>query len=513
MIKRIVLILLTLTFFNTSVSQTNLEQKKAKLLQYTGSERVDLLLTLSEEMVEEKPTQGLEWALEAIELSYELKLKEKLGKSFKLVGMCHEDLEDFEKAIEYYLKALKIFKETGNLQEEGICWNYAGYIYWYMKHFEKARQYFFNSIEAAQKVKNENLLARNYNHIGLCFAEEEQSKEALQFFQKSLKLYEKNNDLKGIPVVKTNIGYTYLKSEDYKTALIYLQESLKLHQNRFPEKKFAITEILNYLGKSYLFTGKFASAEEAIRKARKMAVKINSNYLLNENNLIFSQYYYESGDYKKSLEYYREWNKLKDKIFPAVKTYNIAAKESAANRILQNENNLFSSVKLHLLNNLFLIIIFIGASILIIIYLYKKNKKKADTAPKYKSSKISAGLKSEILIKLDETFNEKKYYRNKDASINNLAGELKINRSYLSQVINEEYKKSFNNVINEMRIKEAAALLTQEENKQYTIEHIANVVGFSSTTAFNRAFKSTFSCSPTQYIKDQKASVKTDSGK
>ena len=80
-----------------------------------------------------------------------------------------------------------------------------------------------------------------------------------------------------------------------------------------------------------------------------------------------------------------------------------------------------------------------------------------------------------------------KLFLDQDLTINKLAKELGINRTYLSQVINEFYNKNFSSFINEFRIKEATKRLLQDRN--ITIEAVSNDVGFKSKSAFNNAFK------------------------
>jgi YesN/AraC family two-component response regulator len=59
--------------------------------------------------------------------------------------------------------------------------------------------------------------------------------------------------------------------------------------------------------------------------------------------------------------------------------------------------------------------------------------------------------------------------------------------NYVSQVINENFGCNFNAVLNEYRIKEACNRMNDISNYgNYTIEAIANSVGYSSTKFFPR---------------------------
>lgn len=94
-------------------------------------------------------------------------------------------------------------------------------------------------------------------------------------------------------------------------------------------------------------------------------------------------------------------------------------------------------------------------------------------------------------------------FLDKDLSLYKMASILKTNTSYLSRAINKVYKKRFSDFINECRIKYTIRQLkSNEEFCQYTVEHIADLSGFSSTSAFYNAFKKYTGDTPANYIKE-----------
>ena len=81
---------------------------------------------------------------------------------------------------------------------------------------------------------------------------------------------------------------------------------------------------------------------------------------------------------------------------------------------------------------------------------------------------------------------------------------MNTNKSYLSQVINEYFRKNFSTFVNEYRVKEASRLLLEKESENYTIEAIANSVGFKSKSAFNSAFKKFTGITPSYFVNSTK---------
>ena len=81
---------------------------------------------------------------------------------------------------------------------------------------------------------------------------------------------------------------------------------------------------------------------------------------------------------------------------------------------------------------------------------------------------------------------KEKPYLNPDFQLLDLRQVLPLNRTYLSQLINAQYGCSFYQWVNDLRIKEAKRLLT--ENPEMKLKDIAQQSGFSSTTVFSRIF-------------------------
>ncbi|MCK4701575.1 MAG: helix-turn-helix transcriptional regulator, partial [Bacteroidales bacterium] len=119
---------------------------------------------------------------------------------------------------------------------------------------------------------------------------------------------------------------------------------------------------------------------------------------------------------------------------------------------------------------------------------------------KYSSSPLTDEQKQIIKKQIINYFNNSRSYLNTDYSINTLAKEIHISRTYISQVINEMFGQSFSAFRNEYRIKEARKIMSASPNFKYTIESVAEMVGYKSKTAFNNAFKKHVGVTPSFYL-------------
>ncbi|BBE19659.1 transcriptional regulator, AraC family [Aquipluma nitroreducens] len=119
--------------------------------------------------------------------------------------------------------------------------------------------------------------------------------------------------------------------------------------------------------------------------------------------------------------------------------------------------------------------------------------------PKIATSGIKEEKKTEIQQKLLALMEEKKLYTDSLISVGKLSKLIGEPSYIISQVINEKMEASFYDWIAQYRVEEAKQLLTNPKTRQYTVEQIAEEVGYNSKSAFNKAFKKFTGQTPSEF--------------
>lgn len=109
-----------------------------------------------------------------------------------------------------------------------------------------------------------------------------------------------------------------------------------------------------------------------------------------------------------------------------------------------------------------------------------------------------------LLDRILQVFENGTLYLKNTFNLAKLAKATKSNATYVSYTLNEYYGKSFSAMLNEYRIRYACVLIESPDYQNYKIEHIAQVVGYKSKSAFYTAFKKQTGLTPAQY---QRASI------
>lgn len=129
------------------------------------------------------------------------------------------------------------------------------------------------------------------------------------------------------------------------------------------------------------------------------------------------------------------------------------------------------------------------------------NKNIFSVIPSYSKSgltKEKISLHAELLIKhmaLNKPFLQE------NLSLPLLAEQCQLSQVQLSQVINQHFKVSFYDFINQHRVKEAEKRLVSTEFRHLSVLGIAYDCGFKSKSSFNRYFKKYCGISPSEYVK------------
>lgn len=123
-----------------------------------------------------------------------------------------------------------------------------------------------------------------------------------------------------------------------------------------------------------------------------------------------------------------------------------------------------------------------------------------DFAAKYQSyMQFNDGSGEKYLQKLKLLMDDTKIYLNPNLKLSALAEKIGLPSHQLSKLINEKFGKSFNDFVNEYRVKEFICRVNHNENENYTLFGIALEVGFNSKSSFNSAFKKITGKTPSEY--------------
>ncbi|MBB4806721.1 AraC-like DNA-binding protein/Flp pilus assembly protein TadD [Chryseobacterium defluvii] len=354
------------------------------------------------------------------------------------------------------------------------------------EEYGKKEYYSTHAIQEFQKIKNatrrNELLVSAYTNIGYILSEVKKFDQSKSYFRKALALVGNENYYLKSSILH-DIGYSFSEQDKPDSAVSYFRKALKIAEAYgFNEKKIEITknlekayEKLNDAGNSQKYKLKHLELKDSVAYNQKMAV--NETLSAKEKN--FDQKLNDSYTISKGLIVVcialvgllaiisfliiRIRKKHKEKVSEIyIKgitpvSYEEDPQESAEDKT--NGNNSSSAVKI---------------------------------SPEAEEN-ILAGLK---------IFEENLHFNSKNITHYNLATKLNVNTKYLSAVIRKHKNFNFNQYINYLRINYIVDQLKNDpEYRKYKINHLAEITGYSSHSAFSLEFKKIVGMHPSAFIK------------
>lgn len=119
-------------------------------------------------------------------------------------------------------------------------------------------------------------------------------------------------------------------------------------------------------------------------------------------------------------------------------------------------------------------------------------------------ARFSEDKQTELFERFKQMLETEKIYLNQDLSLEKAAEMLNTNRTYLSQVVNDQSGLSFPLYVNSYRLKEAINLLSDPNNNE-PLKNICYNCGFATTSSFYNLFKQKTGMAPSvfrQNVKD-----------
>lgn len=121
---------------------------------------------------------------------------------------------------------------------------------------------------------------------------------------------------------------------------------------------------------------------------------------------------------------------------------------------------------------------------------------------KYERSGLSTAQRDRLAGAITEVMETQMPFCSPDFSLNTLASQVNSNSKYVSQVINEVFKKNFSTFVNEYRVNLACVRLADTAGYgHYSINGIGDSVGFKSSATFSAVFKKLTGITPSVYQK------------
>ncbi|MEE3999096.1 helix-turn-helix domain-containing protein [Tenacibaculum sp. FZY0031] len=312
------------------------------------------------------------------------------------------------------------------------------------------------------------------------------------------------------------MGTVYTLKEAYSKASSYLEKSLVL---------FTKSKSQSYLYKSYYNNGLNYYNLNKLEKAKQnflAALSIKKDTILDDNYIKMHGYLSQIYTYQNKVDsanyylntYIRNHSKVSSRDREQFKE---AIKIDFDQKIkdLKEDSTKKSFYYEIIVISLITIVLFISFLVFKNAKEKKRTKKKLNDllekiSKKEDLTEKSFSLSNPLKIKDEQhqqiingllKIEEKKYFLKEEFNLYNAAKKIGTNTTYLSKIIKDYKKMSFNDYTNELRINYIIGVLSNDKKvRSYTTQAIGEIAGYKNAKSFTRIFKKHIGITPYQFI-------------
>ncbi|MCK6648517.1 MAG: tetratricopeptide repeat protein, partial [Bacteroidia bacterium] len=249
-----------------------------------------------------------------LELSRKINYPMGIGKGNNNIGVTYYYRADYSKTNEYYFKALTVYEKIGNIDRINMVKQNIAMVYMDNGEEAKAEELLKRSIEFSKKHNDRPGLAQAYAILGMMSGgDTTKADQAINYYQMALNLHKEMGNNYDYAGTLDNIGNVYYRTGNFQKAIDHYKQSLPyyLKENNFQD---IVTGYSN-IGAALQMQKKFAEAEMYLMKALEMTDTLDLPPAAMNTKLNLSSLFENQGDYKKALDYYKQYTAVKDSIY------------------------------------------------------------------------------------------------------------------------------------------------------------------------------------------------------
>lgn len=315
MIKYIFTGCLQFLFLTYTVAQTVKADSLIRSLSTMNrdTQYVRFLNLISEELSDKEADKSLEFALQGLTLSKQLKFIKGEGNSLNNISWAYYRKGDYSKGFDYALQALHLSDSITNLPQLAISYRNIGAIYNSQAKYRESMDYFRKEMRIHQQLNNPYGVGRSLNNIAFSAHRGKYRDSALIIGQKALEHNYKLGDKYLIAFCLRTLGDIYMEEGETDKAINYLTRSVTAA--RQANSNFIIETSLYRLGKAYQSKKQWQQSILYFNEAVKVASQLGAKGEQATIYKLLSQSYTAIGDYKKAYEAQSAHITLNDTLF------------------------------------------------------------------------------------------------------------------------------------------------------------------------------------------------------
>lgn len=236
-----------------------------------------------------------------------------ISRGLNFVGYDYNDLGEYDEAYYYFTQSYRVAQKRGDSLKMSIGLHNVGSVFKELGQYDVAIEHLELSNKISEKIGDKAGRAYYLDELGDVYLRKHEYDKAEENLMKSLEQSRRDNISELEPRTLGKLGRLYSLINELTKASLYYDSAAS--QYRKTDNDFGLAE--NNLGKGevLMLQGKYDEALRSMEESLNAANEMNARKLESECYNQLSMLAEKKGDFKKSLEYYKEFKILSDSLF------------------------------------------------------------------------------------------------------------------------------------------------------------------------------------------------------
>jgi signal transduction histidine kinase/predicted negative regulator of RcsB-dependent stress response len=253
--------------------------------------------------------------MDNLELQEAILLKDSvsISEGLNFMGYDYGDLGEYDEAYYYFTQSFRVARRLNDSLKMAIAIHNVGSVFKELGQYDVAIEHLDLSLKISEKIKDDQGQAFYLDEVGDVYLRKGEYDKAEEALRTSLKESRAKNigDLE--PRTLSKLARLYLLKNELTKASLYYDSAALLHQKT--DNDYGLAG--NNLGKGEVLMqeGKYSDAlhamEESLKSAKELTARKMESECFNQLSLLEEK----RGDFKRSLEYYKNYKILSDSLF------------------------------------------------------------------------------------------------------------------------------------------------------------------------------------------------------
>ncbi len=325
---------------STALPQKDLKTIESikKLSEVKDTAKTDLLLNISNELVNTQPREAFAYAQEALSLSKNRRDGNRIGLSNLALARVYSATAVYDKALNYALDALKEFEKTNNDRQKARCFEEIGVIYMLSGNFVQARDNFKQALLLNKNTANFPFISSNYMNMGLNYLRTDSVDKGLSYFLVSLMIADSLNLENEKVTLMKNIGYAYARLGKHEEALAHFYEVLEL-LGKQPDD-LTRSDAMLHIASGYYQLKNYGASLKYARESYELAKAKRFDHIYRDASRLLADIYAAKGNYQQAYAFITISRDIADTILNADKAEQLARIQTIYEVNLKEEENI-----------------------------------------------------------------------------------------------------------------------------------------------------------------------------